>query len=45
VFFFWYLANESVDPPVLVGYDAAGKVVAERSPPNLRKRVHPGTGG
>ncbi|MFC6018095.1 hypothetical protein ACFP2T_18035 [Plantactinospora solaniradicis] len=45
MFFFWYLANESVDPPLLVGYDAAGNVVAEQSTPNLRTPVHPHTGG
>lgn len=35
MFFFWYLANDDVDPPTLVGYDAAGNVVAERPQPNL----------
>jgi hypothetical protein len=34
-FFFWYLADERVDPPTLVGYDAAARVVAERPLPNL----------
>ena len=34
-FFFWYLANERVDPPTLVGYDAAGRVVAEHPLPDL----------
>ncbi|MEJ3743049.1 hypothetical protein WEI85_07170 [Actinomycetes bacterium KLBMP 9797] len=27
VFFFWYLADEHTDPPVLAGYDAAGRAV------------------
>lgn len=39
MFFIWYLASENVDPPVLVGYDAAGNVVAEDPQPNLTTRV------
>ncbi|AVT33662.1 hypothetical protein C6361_34185 [Plantactinospora sp. BC1] len=34
-FFFWYLADERVDPPTLVGYDAAGRAVAEHPLPDL----------
>ncbi|GAB3513274.1 hypothetical protein [Phytohabitans suffuscus] len=34
-FFFWYLADERVDPPTLVGYDATGTVVAEHPLPDL----------
>jgi hypothetical protein len=35
MFFYWYLANDHVDPPTLVGYDAAGNIVAQRPQPNL----------
>ncbi|MEW2376584.1 hypothetical protein AB0883_10835 [Micromonospora sp. NPDC047812] len=45
LFFFWYLANENVDPPVLVGYSAAGVVTAERSLPNLKTLGRPSAGG
>ena len=45
MFFFWYVANEAVDPPVLIGYDAAGNVVAERAQPNLTTSVPTRTGG
>jgi hypothetical protein len=34
-FFFWYEADDRVAPPTLVGYDAAGKVVAEHLLPDL----------
>jgi hypothetical protein len=34
-FFFWYEANAHVAPPTLIGYDAAGKVVAEERLPDL----------
>lgn len=27
MFFFWYLADEHTDPPMLVGYDAAGRAM------------------
>jgi hypothetical protein len=36
-FFFWYEANDGVEAPTLVGYDAAGKVLAERPLPDLAK--------
>ncbi|MEH1124363.1 hypothetical protein [Micromonospora sp. CPCC 206061] len=35
MYFYWYLANETVKAPFLVGYDASGKVVFERQLPNL----------
>jgi hypothetical protein len=35
MFFFWYLADERTDPPVLVGYDTAGQVVETMTLPNL----------
>ncbi|MCW6008662.1 hypothetical protein K1W54_29570 [Micromonospora sp. CPCC 205371] len=35
MYFYWYLANETVEAPFLVGYDASGKVVLERQLPNL----------
>jgi hypothetical protein len=44
-FFFWYLANENVDPPVLVGYDANGNLIAETPLPNLITRVRTRIGG
>ncbi|GAA4443269.1 hypothetical protein [Phytohabitans houttuyneae] len=34
LFFFWYEAIPDVAPPTLVGYDAAGAVVAERQLPD-----------
>ena len=44
LFFVWYFASEDVDPPVLVGYDAAGRVVGEQPMPNLNTSgpPHPG---
>lgn len=39
MFFFWYAAGEGLAPPVLVGYDAAGNVVAERSLPDLTRPI------
>jgi hypothetical protein len=45
LFFFWYLANEAVNPPALVGYDATGKVVAEHALPNLSAPEKTRTGG
>jgi hypothetical protein len=45
LFFFWYLANETVNPPTLVGYDAAGKIVAEYPLPNLNAPEQTRTGG
>jgi hypothetical protein len=45
LFFFWYLATETVDPPTLVGYDAAGKVVAEHALPNMSTPERTGIGG
>ncbi|WBB51189.1 hypothetical protein O3597_12265 [Verrucosispora sp. WMMA2044] len=35
LFVFWYVANRTIDPPTLVGYDATGTVIAERSLPDL----------
>jgi hypothetical protein len=40
MYFYWYLANETVEAPVLVGYDAAGKVILERQLPNLVTNSH-----
>lgn len=40
MYFYWYLANETVEAPVLVGYDAAGKVILERQLPNLITNSH-----
>jgi hypothetical protein len=40
MYFYWYLANETVEAPVLVGYDAAGKVILERQMPNLITNSH-----
>jgi len=39
VFFFWYLADDRVNPPTLLAYDAAGDVVAEQALPNLTAPV------
>jgi hypothetical protein len=36
-FFFWYLADENVDPPTLLGYDGAGNVVEEHPLPDLNE--------
>ena len=35
MFFVWYFASDSVKPPTLVGYDAAGRILAEMPMPNL----------
>lgn len=45
LFFFWYLADAHVDPPTLVGFDAAGNVVAQRQLPNLSRSGQTRTGG
>jgi hypothetical protein len=42
MYFFWYLANDTVDSPILVGYDASGKVILERRLPNLVTNSHLG---
>jgi hypothetical protein len=41
-FFFWYLADSQVDPPVLVGYDRAGHVVSKQRLANLLTGDHGG---
>lgn len=42
MFFVWYLADHHVDAPVLLGYDAGGRVVTERQLPNLIAQEHIG---
>ena len=43
-FFLWYVANDRVDPPTLVGYDAAGTVVGRAPLPNMIERIPSDTG-
>lgn len=37
-FFFWYLADDHAEPPVLIGYDSAGRVVGRAQIPDLVTR-------
>lgn len=37
MFFVWYLANDTIEPPNLVGYDSAGQVVVDVPMPKLAR--------